>query len=102
MRDKYLYLVKYFFVLLSDINECRYSRGGCDQLCNNFPGGYNCSCLQGYTLQSDKKSCQGTYTSVEYPALMNTRGGMTNSTPMTMSCAKQFGGSKLMIVLESI
>ena len=65
--------------MLSDINECSYSRGGCDQLCNNFPGSYNCSCLQGYILQSNKKSCQGTYTSMEYPILMNTRDGITSS-----------------------
>lgn len=61
------------FVLLSDINECSYSHGGCAQLCVNFPGGYNCSCLQGYTLQSDKKSCQGTCTSVEYAVFIKTR-----------------------------
>ena len=48
------------FLLLSDINECSYNRGGCEQLCINFPGSYNCSCLEGYTLQNDKTTCKGT------------------------------------------
>lgn len=48
------------FVLLSDIIECSYNRGGCEQLCINFPGSYNCSCLEGYTLQDDKATCKGT------------------------------------------
>lgn len=55
------FYVEHILLLLSDINECSYSRGGCSQLCINFPGGYNCSCLQGYTLKSDKKSCQGSH-----------------------------------------
>lgn len=46
-------------MLFSDINECSYNRGGCEQLCINSPGNYTCSCLTGYTLQSDGKACQG-------------------------------------------
>lgn len=45
-------------VIFADINECSYNRGGCEQLCINSPGNYTCSCLTGYTLQSDGKSCQ--------------------------------------------
>ncbi|PFX27725.1 Deleted in malignant brain tumors 1 protein [Stylophora pistillata] len=30
----------------------------CDQVCNNTPGNYSCSCVTGYQLQSNGKSCK--------------------------------------------
>ncbi len=33
-----------------DIDECQKSNGGCDQICLNRPGGFNCSCKDGYDL----------------------------------------------------
>lgn len=53
-------------MIFADINECSYNRGGCEQLCINSPGHYTCSCLTGYTLQSDGKSCQGMVDEVSY------------------------------------
>lgn len=53
-------------MIFADINECSYNRGGCEQLCINSPGNYTCSCLTGYTLQSDGKSCQGMVNEVSY------------------------------------
>ncbi|ESO98483.1 hypothetical protein LOTGIDRAFT_174251 [Lottia gigantea] len=41
----------------NDTNECK-GEHECQQVCNNRPGGYNCSCFDGFTLQSDQKSCQ--------------------------------------------
>ncbi|XP_070186674.1 uncharacterized protein [Littorina saxatilis] len=37
-----------------DINECENNTAGCDQLCNNSQGGYQCGCLPGYTLFSSE------------------------------------------------
>lgn len=37
-------------VVLVDIDECQKNNGGCDQICLNRPGGYNCSCKDGYDL----------------------------------------------------
>ncbi|XP_033096541.1 uncharacterized protein LOC117100826 [Anneissia japonica] len=34
----------------SDIDECRHNNGGCAQICNNFPGGFQCECIPGYAL----------------------------------------------------
>ena len=43
--------------LLSDIRECEVKNGGCDQVCTDFPGGYNCSCRSGF--ETDGPSCIG-------------------------------------------
>jgi len=47
---------------VSDIDECKTHPESCDnktQKCNNFPGGFNCSCLKGYEDDgSGTKSCR--------------------------------------------
>ncbi|XP_031452805.1 pro-epidermal growth factor [Phasianus colchicus] len=41
-----------------DIDEClEGGLGTCGQTCTNVPGSYFCSCLPGYTLDIDKRSC---------------------------------------------
>ncbi|NXV13847.1 EGF factor, partial [Cepphus grylle] len=41
-----------------DIDEClEGGLGTCGQTCTNVPGSYICSCLPGYTLDIDKRSC---------------------------------------------
>ena len=53
------------FVLHSlDINECSLNSGGCDQLCNNTIGSFQCSCNSGYTLNGDGITCSGRITDV--------------------------------------
>lgn len=42
-----------------DIDECQTDNGGCSHFCNNFIGGFYCSCRMGYKLSEDKKSCIG-------------------------------------------
>ena len=42
---------------LLDVDECASNNGGCDQICINNPGSYQCGCNQGYI--SDGKRCQG-------------------------------------------
>ena len=41
----------------SDINECDITKGGCDDICNNTPGSFTCSCNEGRTLGADGKTC---------------------------------------------
>ncbi|XP_063291084.1 complement C1r subcomponent [Pelobates fuscus] len=48
-----------------DRNECSQSDDNsvtwtspCEHHCHNFMGGYFCSCMRGYKLQSDQKSCK--------------------------------------------
>ena len=43
----------------TDINECNSpDNGGCDQICSNTPGGYNCSCKWGFTM-GENNTCEG-------------------------------------------
>lgn len=37
-----------------DVNECGdFTNGGCEQLCLNHPGGFNCTCREGYEVRTD-------------------------------------------------
>lgn len=62
---KYLYfthltttdLLYYTSVLYIDIDECLTGTSRCEQLCQNTPGSFTCSCFLGYTLKSDHRSC---------------------------------------------
>ena len=47
----------------SDIDECSLYNPthDCDQICSNTDGGFNCSCVEGYLLTIDNRSCEGMY-----------------------------------------
>ena len=47
--------------LSSDTDECAIDNGGCSHFCNNYIGGYYCSCPSGYELQPDGKFCKGLF-----------------------------------------
>uniref|UniRef100_H3A0P3 Complement C1s n=1 Tax=Latimeria chalumnae TaxID=7897 RepID=H3A0P3_LATCH len=68
------------YYVAKDVDECEeMSDYTCQHYCNNFIGGYECSCRPGYTLGKDQKSCEascsgdvftdlsGVITSPEYP-----------------------------------
>ncbi|KAL3836485.1 hypothetical protein ACJMK2_021917, partial [Sinanodonta woodiana] len=42
----------------SDIDECIADQSGCEQVCDNTPGRFACSCYLGYELRDDRKSCR--------------------------------------------
>ena len=44
----------------ADTDECAINNGGCDGSCVNEIGSYYCECGNGYTLNSDGHSCDGT------------------------------------------
>jgi len=46
-----------YFVL--DTDECLDDNGGCNQICNNTDGSYQCLCRKGFFLTSDNRTCQG-------------------------------------------
>lgn len=43
--------------LVTDIDECTEGTSGCQHHCINAVGHYNCSCVEGYSLQPDGVSC---------------------------------------------
>ena len=56
----YGYTETYFFShFLLDIDECATNSGGCDHICNNTIGSFECSCEDGYKLQDDGAMCSG-------------------------------------------
>lgn len=50
----------YLLLPIVDTPECSQpGKGGCSQVCNEVPGSYYCSCLPGYVLAADNKTCTG-------------------------------------------
>lgn len=54
--DKTL-LLFYRVCVGSDFNECTVY-GTCSQTCTNTDGSYTCSCVEGYLVQPDNRSCK--------------------------------------------
>ena len=42
-----------------DVNECSVLNGDCSQLCTNTIGSYFCTCISGYFLTVNNKTCNG-------------------------------------------
>ena len=42
-----------------DVDECAADTDGCDQVCTNTPGSFECSCNGGYVLNNDQITCSG-------------------------------------------
>jgi len=42
-----------------DINECDDNNGGCEQICTNTDGSFQCDCRSGFTLNNDGMTCDG-------------------------------------------
>ena len=51
----------YYNMFNSDIAECDEDNGGCEQICTNTEGSYECSCRNGYVLDGNGHNCSGTY-----------------------------------------
>ena len=49
-----IYLLTY-----SDVNECATNNGGCEGVCNNTIGSYNCQCAAGFHLANNSRNCVG-------------------------------------------
>ena len=45
--------------VLSDFNECNLNNAGCEHVCNNTGGSFDCDCRAGYKLKSDSRGCEG-------------------------------------------
>lgn len=47
----------WFFFSSSEINQCEQFPSPCSQTCTYLNGQHACSCIAGYTMQSDRKTC---------------------------------------------
>ena len=59
-----LVIIPYYFPV--DIDECSEGTNGCDQLCSNTIGSFECVCNVGYRLASDGFTCNGMHISCFY------------------------------------
>ena len=49
-------------VIFSDKDECAVNNGGCQHICKNTVGSYECACHNGFTLHENKHDCkEGAY-----------------------------------------
>ena len=53
------YVPIYIISLFSDIDECLLSTSDCEITCENTLGSYECSCGEGYVLNTDGRTCTG-------------------------------------------
>ena len=42
-----------------DIDECGTNNGGCEHICNNTIGTFECYCDSGYRLEENRLNCSG-------------------------------------------
>ena len=54
-----VYILCDFYPSITDVDECERGISGCQHICNNTVGGFNCFCNPGYTLNPDGKYCTG-------------------------------------------
>lgn len=45
----------------SDVNECMFVNGGCEDICVNDIGSYHCNCSGDTTLAENGFACEGDY-----------------------------------------
>ena len=50
--------------LPTDIDECSTNNGGCNHVCTNTVGSFNCSCNDGFSLNADRASCNGNFVKI--------------------------------------
>jgi len=65
--------------LCLDVDECEGdANGGCNHICNNTVGGYDCLCYPGYLLLSDRRTCQNLNECQDANTCSRTNGGCSD------------------------
>lgn len=55
-------LIRLNLLWTADINECEVNNGGCEEVCVNTLGSFQCKCREGQTLESNKRNCSSEFT----------------------------------------
>lgn len=50
-------LVNFALCLRADVDECSEGNGGCQQICVNMMGSYECRCREGFLLSDNQHTC---------------------------------------------
>ncbi|XP_077999583.1 tolloid-like protein 1 [Glandiceps talaboti] len=48
----------FFATFFMDVDECENNNGGCEHICTNIIGSYNCTCRNGFMLHENGHSCK--------------------------------------------
>ena len=59
MEKKFAEHILTYSIYTGPVEDCSVSNGGCDQICTPTATGRDCSCLSGYSLGSDVRTCSG-------------------------------------------
>lgn len=46
------------YVTCADKDECAINNGGCQHVCRNTVGSYQCACYNGFTLHENNHDCK--------------------------------------------
>lgn len=62
LRDVMLCVISSFFIIFcvfnpTDVDECSEGNGGCQQICVNMMGSYECRCREGFLLSDNQHTC---------------------------------------------
>lgn len=60
LNPKRCLILQFLLFRFIDVNECAVNNGGCDQVCTNTQGSYQCGCNPGYTKTGYQ--CHGIFT----------------------------------------
>ena len=60
LNPKRCLILQFLLFRFIDVNECAVNNGGCDQLCTNTQGSYQCGCNPGYNKTGHQ--CHGMFT----------------------------------------
>ena len=72
-----------------DINECLTLNGGCNQICQDTVGSYQCKCRSGYRLLPNKKTCVDIDECLSKPC--DRKNGICTNLPGSYKCSCKTG-----------
>ena len=55
------FAINYLTCACIEIDECTTAPSPCEHNCSNTVGSFQCSCISGYLLDDDGRSCDGTH-----------------------------------------
>lgn len=91
---------------VADLDECQLSNGGCESVCRNRLGSYECACQPGFVLVSDGHNCKegGCFFELNAPSGEISSPDYPQEYPKNLNCTWHFvttPGHRLMLTFSS-